>query len=206
MNHNHDNISLSFAYILAQEDGRDTDVNDGSDSDVYLAHLNYKGIFGGQFSAIYASIIDGCGGGNTQVVANDLNCTTAQNDVHTIGGRQAGQLFGLDYRGEVYYQWGDADGTANAIGTQTTPDTTDRDAYMFGVRVGKAFNNTMYKPSVTLWYDYLSGTDDEDQRDGNWKSFNTMFDTGHKFYGLHDLFLGIGGGVVVEHKVWVCRI
>ena len=65
---------------------------------------------------------------------------------------------------------------------------------MYGIRVGKAFKNVAYKPSVTLWYDYLSGTSDEDLANGKWSSFDTMYDTGHKYYGLQDLFLGIGGG------------
>ena len=70
----------------------------------------------------------------------------------------------------------------------------DREAYMYGIRVGKAFKNVSYKPSVTMWYDYLSGTSDEDLANGKWSSFDTMYDTGHKYYGLQDLFLGIGGG------------
>jgi hypothetical protein len=65
---------------------------------------------------------------------------------------------------------------------------------MFGVRVGKTYNNVSFKPGLTVWYDYLSGTDDEDQRGGSWNSFNTLWDTGHKFYGLQDVFLGVGGG------------
>ena len=80
----------------------------------------------------------------------------------------------------------------------------DREAYMYGVRVGKAFNNVSYKPAVTLWYDYLSGTSDEDLKNGNWKSFDTLYDTGHKYYGLQDLFLGVGWRWrKKEPKVWV---
>jgi hypothetical protein len=179
LNHKHDNMTLSLAYILANEDGRSADFNDGSDQDVYLAYFNYKGVLGGQFSAIYAY----------NNAAGTLGA--GENSFSTIGGRQAGQLFGLDYRGEAYYQWGNADGTQN--GNAGNPDT-DRSAYMFGVRVGKTFQSVMFKPGVTLWYDYLSGTTDEDQRNGEWSSFNTLFDTGHKFYGLQDLFLGVGGG------------
>lgn len=51
----------------------------------------------------------------------------------------------------------------------------------------------MWKPSLTLWYDYLSGTSEEDARNGKFKTFNTLFDTGHKFYGLMDMFLPAGG-------------
>jgi hypothetical protein len=175
LNHKHDNMSLSLGYILAQEDGRVTDTTDQNDSDVYLAHLNLKGVLGGQFSAIWAYVDNGCGTPDASVGSG---CSNGTNDFHTIGGRQAGQLFGLDYRGELYYQFGRADGIAN----NTTGNTeVDRNAYMFGLRVGKSFQNVMFKPGVTLWYDYLSGTTDEEQRDGDWNSFNTLFDTGHKF-------------------------
>ena len=76
----------------------------------------------------------------------------------------------------------------------------DRDAYMFGVRIGKKFNNVAMKPSLTLWYDHLSGTDDSDitVAANPGEPFNTLLDTGHKFYGHMDLFLsninhGTGG-------------
>ena len=45
-----------------------------------------------------------------------------------------------------------------------------------------------------MWYDYLSGTSDGDLANGKWKSFDTLYDTGHKYYGLQDLFLGVGSG------------
>ena len=61
---------------------------------------------------------------------------------------------------------------------------------MVGVRLGKSFaNNT----SVTLWYDRLSGVDDDDQSSGDWGAFDTMYDTGHKFYGFQDFYLNRAG-------------
>jgi hypothetical protein len=118
--------------------------------------------------------------------------------MHTIGFRQAGQLYGLDYRGEYYYQFGDANQDAQNLitGASAASVGVERDAYMFGVRIGKTFKNVNMKPSVTLWYDYLSGTDDTDltKADAEFKSFNPVFDTGHKYYGLQDIFLGIGTG------------
>jgi hypothetical protein len=185
LTHSHDNMSLVFAYILAQEDGRSADFKDGNDADDFLAYFSMKGVLGGQFSAIYNYL------GRSNTAAAQLTGGSDDDSFSTIGARQAGQLFGLDYRGEVYYQWGQAGSTANAI---TTSNQAAMEAYMFGVRVGKTFNNVMFKPGVTLWYDYLSGTSDSDQAAGKWKSFNTLFDTGHKFYGLQDLFLGVGGG------------
>jgi hypothetical protein len=191
MNHKHDNMSLSFAYILRNEDGRENDPNDASDFDVYLAHANFKGVLGGQFSGYYVFSDNGCSPA-AGTAAGKTGCTTGDNDFHTIGGRQAGQLFGLDYRAEAYYQFGEADGISTAGGAGTAQ--IDRSAYMFGVRVGKTFKNVMFKPGVTLWYDYLSGTSDADQANGDWKSFDTLYDTGHKFYGLIDVFLGVGQG------------
>ena len=180
--HKHDNMSLFLAYIQAVENDRVSDPNDSTDRESYLAHLNLKGVLGGQFS------------GYLNWDSNDsaAGAQTRDNDIWTIGGRQAGKLAGLDYRGEYYYQFGNANGQLDAA----VVDDAEREAYMFGVRVGKSFNNVSFKPSVTVWYDYLSGTDDADQRagDATWKSFNTLWDTGHKFYGLQDLFLGVGGG------------
>ena len=178
--HKHDNMSLFLAYISAVENDRTDDPNDSTDRESYLAHLNVKGVLGGQFSGYL----------NWDSNSSAAAAQTRANDIWTIGGRQAGKLAGLDYRGEYYYQFGNGNGQKD--GNAAT--NADREAYMFGLRVGKTFNNVSFKPGVTLWYDYLSGTSDEDQRNGEWGSFNTLFDTGHKFYGLQDVFLGVGGG------------
>ena len=61
---------------------------------------------------------------------------------------------------------------------------------MGGVRVGKTWNMA-WKPTTTIWYDYLSG--DDSATDGDFEAFNTLFDTGHKYYGFMDLFLPATG-------------
>ncbi len=198
LTHAHDNMSFNYAWVIATEDGvpgNNATIDANDEVEVHLAHFNMKGILGGNLSAIYAWVQDPCG------LASGATCnpgtTLTESDIHTIGFRQAGQLYGIDYRGEYYYQWGDADTIGDTIaGGVATGTSVDRDAYMFGVRVGKAFNNVTMKPSLTLWYDYLSGTSDADLAgaDPEYKSFNTLFDTGHKFYGLMDMFLGVGGG------------
>jgi hypothetical protein len=200
MNHKHDNTTITAAYILRNEDGRKNDTFDRNDWDVYLLHLNQKGVLGGQFSGYYVYSDNGCD--NTFIASGDdgtLSCTANENNFHTVGGRQAGTMFGFNYRVELYGQFGNATGIArstDATDHASLSDGTavDREAYMYGIRIGKAFKNVTYKPSVTLWYDYLSGTSDEDISNGKWKSFDTMYDTGHKYYGLQDLFLGIGSG------------
>ena len=214
LNHKHDNVSLSYGFIQQSEeratagtqadDAVDNgikagDPNDSEDVTTQFLYANIAGILGGKLSTMYIYNADGCGS-NT---GPGGTCTGGANDMHTIGFRQAGQLFGLDYRGEYYYQFGDAQGIASIDGAAGTDPAVnggfanagadvDRQAYMFGVRVGKQFKNVSMKPKLTLWYDYLSGTSDEDGGDNKWKSFNTVYDTGHKFYGLQDVFLQVG--------------
>ena len=198
LDHAHDNMSLTYAYILGAESGLAVNSNaiNDDDTEAHLLRFGYKGLLGGDLSVIYSYLNDPCG------VTTGCSLTASKdNDFHTIGFRQAGQLYGIDYRGEYYYQWGNADYAAQNIAGRTndvaSSRSVDRDAYMFGVRVGKTFNNVNMKPGLTVWYDYLSGTSDSDidtTGDATWGSFNTLFDTGHKFYGLQDLFLGVGGG------------
>ena len=199
LTHKHDNTTISAFYILRNEDGRTNDQNDNNDWDVFGLHLNQKGVLGGQFSGYYVYSADGCSEKSASSTSNTEGCANLSNNFHTIGGRQAGSIFGLKYRAEIYYQFGDADGIVDSTGATDHPDLnassdTDREAYMYGVRLTKAFGNVAYKPAITLWYDYLSGTSDDDLKNGKWKSFDTLYDTGHKYYGLQDVFLGIGSG------------
>ncbi len=187
LTHAHDNMTFLYAWIIVNEDGTPTgtNVNDRNDVEAHLAYFQYAGILGGKFSITYNWLQDGCG-----LTA----CDNLANDSHTIGFRQAGQLYGIDYRGEYYHQFGDATADGGAWTAGTAGKEIDRDAYMFGIRVGKAFDNVMMKPSLTVWYDYLSGTSDEDARANDFGGFNTLFDTGHKFYGFMDVFGTVGSG------------
>jgi hypothetical protein len=144
-----------------------------TDTDVHVFYGQFKGILGGalslQFSYLNDDSLEGTAG-------------ASDNDIYTAGFRQAGTLGGIKYRGEFYYQWGDSE--ANGTGWE-------RDAYLFGVRAGKAFGGAM-KPVVTLMFDYVSGTDAGDISSKDNASFDTLFDTGHKFYGFMDHFLNMG--------------
>jgi hypothetical protein len=200
LDHKHDNMALTYLYIQESEEVFTQDAQDSEDQTTQAIYANFAGILGGKLSTMYIYQADGCGGDYAEL--NNGACSGGANDTHTIGFRQAGQLFGLDYRGEYYYQFGDAQGWA-ARSTRANADNggyandgsdVDREAYMFGIRVGKQFKNVSMKPKLTLWYDYLSGTSDEDRGNNKMKSFQTVYDTGHKFYGLQDLFLGLGTG------------
>jgi hypothetical protein len=68
-------------------------------------------------------------------------------------------------------------------------DQGSSNVHMFGVRIGKTFKNVKYSPTLTLWFDSLSGNDDDDAAGDQWGGFNSLADTGHKFYGFMDQYL-----------------
>ena len=194
--HAHGNHTFLYAFskgvetgagVRAIMSGNNDNVNaqgagDTSDFNSHVFWANFKGIMGGDVS-LYAVGVD-----------NDTDTTSG--DFWTLGGRHVGKLAGLNYRVEAYKQIGSGGGayvTGSSIDDAYTSKVADFDAEMFGIRVGKTFKNVTWSPTVTLWYDYLSGTDDDDIKNGRWGTFHTLFDTGHKFYGLIDNYLHAAG-------------
>jgi len=185
------NHTLNYTYIAGLENDMLTTI-DRNDSNVHFVHAATQGIMGGALSGIF-TITDDDGAGNSDAW-----------DDHevwfTVGARQKGKAGGLDYRVEYYHQFGDAGSIANTCacgitGASRTGESVDRDAHMLGLRVGKTFKNAKWSPTVTLWFDSLSGVDDDDAAGGEFGAFDTMFDTGHKFYGLMDFFLNRAGSM-----------
>jgi len=200
LSHSHSNTKVTYGYIVAAELAKGDSLYNETDTETHFLHTNFQGVLGGQLSTIVSLQVDDCG-------KIGAACGSPSN-WWTIGGRQAGKMFGLDYRAEAYWQVGEAGGAGSRL-PETLMDAhnviavdgykagygagIDRDAYMFGVRVGKSFNNVPWKPKITLWYDYLSGNDDESVDDGDWAAFDTLYDTGHKFYGFMDLLTNAQG-------------
>jgi len=200
LSHSHDNMTMTYV-LSASVEGANSGHAD-LDVQTHLLHNNFQGVLGGNLSTYVIYTDDSCG-------INSNACTGGgfDNQWYTLGGRQVGKMFGLDYRAEAYWQLGKAGGasaqiSAASISSYNTVATTirgfetegnKRDAYMFGVRVGKKFSNVTWSPKVTLWFDYLSGNNDENMNKGEWSAFDTHFDTGHKFYGFMDLFLNNTG-------------
>jgi len=189
------NHTLNYTFIAASE-GDDASVADNAYDDyhVHFFHGSTQGVLGGALTGILVYSDNDTGGG----AGTDME---DREQWYTIGARQKGKLSGFDYRVEFYHQFGDAgliDQTSGygSTGTFTNcGDCVDRDAQMFGVRVGKTFKNVNWSPTLTLWYDHLSGTDDDDIADGDWGAFDTHHDTGHKFYGLMDYYLARNGAM-----------
>jgi len=163
MSHSHDNMTMTYAYSMAQELSSTSSAE--NDVGAHVLHTNFQGVMGGSLSTYLVFMDDDC-----STLAGVSTCAGATNKWFTIGARQAGKMMGLDYRAEAYLQTGAAGGARNAISEGNTAhawgttshllagytDETTREAYMFGVRVGKAFPNVMWKPKITLWYHYLS--------------------------------------------------
>jgi len=191
LDHSAGNHTLNYIYIAAKENNANNS-NDDNNNDFHIVRANTQGVLGGDLTGYF--------------VMNDDSSKVAGTDDgqqwYTIGARQKGKAGGLDYRVEYYHQFGDgavnanASGFAGAYGTAaviTNSADIDRDANMLGVRVGKTFKNARLSPTITLWYDSLSGTDDDDASGLDWGTFDTHMDTGHKFYGFMDLYLGQSG-------------
>ena len=191
LNHNGGNHTLNYVYIAGAEKGSTT-TNVDANTNFHVFRANTQGIMGGDLTGMF-------------VIVDDKQATTdtlyASDTWYTIGARQKGKIGGLDYRVEYYHQFGGAGAIAASSAFKaayTTTPTSDsdisRDASMFGVRLGKTFKGAKLQPTFTLWFDSLSGTSDDDVAGDDWGTFDTHMDTGHKFYGLMDLFLGQSGG------------
>ena len=190
LDHAAGNHTISYIYIAGTEN-ESSSAADEANVHFHAFRANTQGVLGGDLTGMFVITEDNATGGTT---------TDDNNTWYTIGGRQKGKMGGLDYRVEYYHQSGDgavpatAAAFSGAYTSATNSADIDRSASMFGVRVGKTFKNAQLSPTFTLWFDSLSGTDDDDASDGSWGTFNTLMDTGHKFYGFMDMFLGASGG------------
>jgi hypothetical protein len=190
------NHTLQYIYIENTNSGAKDAMRNGDDA-THVVHASTQGVMGGALSGIFVIQDDNSAWAEAGTAAMDDRSVW-----YTIGARQKGKAGGLDYRVEFYHQFGDgtiaagdlnAGMNANYTGLNDTCDCVDRDATMFGIRLGKTFKNASLSPTVTLWYDRLSGNDDEDVTSKEYGQFDTLYDTGHKFYGFMDQFLNRAG-------------
>ncbi len=108
----------------------------------------------------------------------------------TLGTYRKGSFGMLDYETEAAFQ----------LGTRINPNAKKRQdvsAFMVTGSVGYTFD-IHQKPRIAVGYDYLSGQTPDDT---DYKVFDTLFATNHKFYGFMDYFLNIPvhtGGVGLQ--------
>ncbi len=87
--------------------------------------------------------------------------------------------------------------TAYQFGQRPRTLTTEYDisAFLFTFEAGYSFDND-YNTRFAVGIDYMSG--DDDLTDGDWKTFDDLYPTGHKFSGYMDYFLGGGPNGLVD--------
>jgi Alginate export len=171
LTHSHDNMTLLYAYSQVTEVTNALDANDEFDNEAHIFWGNFKGLVG-ENSSTSAYLV------YTDLDSGKVVPGVGSNDMWTIGVRQAGGMGDISYRGEFYYQTGQS-------------SDLDINALMVGARLGYTASQVAMKPKATLWVDYLSGNDLSDPTELG--GFNTLFDTGHKFYGLQDILLAQTG-------------
>jgi hypothetical protein len=65
LDHKHDNLSLTYAFITEAEETQASDPSDGSDRTTQVIYGNMAGVLGGKLSAMYIYHADGCGARDT---------------------------------------------------------------------------------------------------------------------------------------------
>lgn len=126
----------------------------------------------------------------------------------TLGTYGKGSFGMLDYETEAAVQ----------LGTRIDPTAKKQQevsAFMLTGSVGYTFD-IKQKPRLAIGYDYLSGQAPDDT---DYKAFDTLFATNHKFYGFMDYFLNIpvhtgGAGLqdlmlkfqILPHKKWTFKM
>jgi hypothetical protein len=97
----------------------------------------------------------------------------------TLGFYVKGNLDRITHETEFAYQLGEI--TASGI-------KQDVNAYMFAFNANYNFEGTA-QVSIGAGVDYISG--DENPTDKKYKSFNTLYATGHKYFGYMDYFINL---------------
>ncbi len=107
-------------------------------------------------------------------------------DIYTAGGRlksQPGKFAGFDYTLEGAYQFGDYRDPRLVVGGNSP--RLDQDAFMVCAQAGYTFTGWWGAPRLGAEFDYGSG--DANATDGKHGTFENLFPTNHKFFGMMDL-------------------
>src|SRR5262249_39533523 len=106
-------------------------------------------------------------------------------DIYTVGGRLKslpGQIDNWDYSVEGAYQFGDfRDYRLGASSPRLA-----QSAFMVVAQGGYTFTNAWARPRLGAVYSYASG--DGNPHDGVHGTFDNLFPTNHRLYGIMDFF------------------
>ena len=101
-------------------------------------------------------------------------------DRYTVGYYVNGKVGNLEYKSNAAYQGGQL--TAASV-------VQDVKAYMLTLDLWYRMNEVSGQPRFSIGVAYLSG--DDNSEDSDYKVFDTLYATNHKFYGFMDYFLNI---------------
>jgi hypothetical protein len=110
-------------------------------------------------------------------------------DIYTLGMRfksLPGKLHGWDYTAEAAGQLGDFKETAKPSPAVVAGQRLNQFAYATAVSGGYTWTDQIYTPRIGLEYVFSSG--DSDPTDGTHGTFDNLFPTNHRQYGIMDLF------------------
>lgn len=108
----------------------------------------------------------------------DMMSPSEQLNRFTLGVYINGVINGIFHETEFAYQTGDI----------TTGRKQNISAWMAAFNIGYKFKSDL-KPTISVGIDYLSG--DDNPADDDYKVFNTLYATNHKYYGNMDKFINI---------------
>jgi hypothetical protein len=108
-------------------------------------------------------------------------------DIYTPGLRVKslpGQLDGWDYSTELMYQFGRYQNPAASVAAQRAARSQSHEAFAAYVGAGYTFEKVTARPRLGVEYNYGSG--DSNPKDNKHGTFDNLFPTNHKFYGMMD--------------------
>lgn len=108
-------------------------------------------------------------------------------DIYTVGLRVKslpGQFGGFDYGAELMGQFGRYQDAGTSLAVQRTKKSLSHEAYAAYVGMGYTWTNVSFTPRLGFEYNFASG--DSDPTDDEHGTFDNLYPTNHKFYGLAD--------------------
>ena len=108
-------------------------------------------------------------------------------DIYTVGLRiksLPNQFNGWDYGTEIMGQFGRYKEGGATLAVAKTKKSLEHEAFAAFVGGGYTWTNVAFTPRVGVEYNYASG--DNDPNDDQHETFDNLYPTNHKFYGLAD--------------------
>jgi len=177
-------------------------IEEDGDVDFYGVYGSYKGVENVVFDAYWLYLRD----------ARALPMSgLAPTELHTLGLRSAGKVCGVDFEGEVAYQFGNYD----AVGISFGDDNAKADIWGGRAEVGYSFD-VKCKPRIFAGIMYFGGEDNRNKSCGEPKtsvSFNRLFsnqiysgfvDLNDDLSNAYDARIGVNSMITEKIGAMIC--